>query len=202
MPRDKQYGHQKTSRTKGGQAKAWAVFGSIALWALGVCAWGTSRIAALAGYHADLGKPLFAAFDRAWYWPWKFLIWAEKYSHVPQVKQIVDKTYMVAVGVPMLAVLIYLACQQNLKGRDDLHGSAHWATPEEVEKTGLMADHGVYVGAWRNPKTKKLHYLRHNGPEHILCFAPTRSGKGVGLILPTLLGWAHSSIVLDIKAEN
>ena len=45
-------------------------------------------------------------------------------------------------------------------------------------------------------------YLRHNGPEHILVFAPTRSGKGVGLILPTLLAWEGSSIVLDIKGEN
>ena len=45
-------------------------------------------------------------------------------------------------------------------------------------------------------------YLRHNGPEHIMVFAPTRSGKGVGLILPTLLAWEGSSIVLDIKGEN
>lgn len=202
MPRNKQYGHRKTSRAKGGQAKAWAILASLAAWALALCAWGASRIAALSGYHSDLGRPLFEAFDRAWYWPWKFLTWAGEYSHFPQVKQIVDQTYMAGVGVPMLAVLIYLACQQSLKGRDDLHGSAHWATPEEVEKTGLMAGQGVYVGGWLNPKTKKLHYLRHNGPEHILCFAPTRSGKGVGLILPTLLGWAHSTIVLDIKGEN
>jgi len=35
-------------------------------------------------------------------------------------------------------------------------------------------------------------YLRHNGPEHVLAFAPTRSGKGVGLVIPTLLSWPHS----------
>ena len=45
-------------------------------------------------------------------------------------------------------------------------------------------------------------YLRHNGPEHILAFMPTRSGKGVGLILPTLLSWSESSVVFDIKGEN
>jgi len=44
--------------------------------------------------------------------------------------------------------------------------------------------------------------LRHNGPEHVLCFAPTRSGKGVGLVIPTLLTWPHSTIVHDIKGEN
>ena len=46
------------------------------------------------------------------------------------------------------------------------------------------------------------HYLRHDGPEHVLCFAPTRSGKGVGLVIPTLLTWPGSCIVHDIKGEN
>ena len=45
-------------------------------------------------------------------------------------------------------------------------------------------------------------YLRHDGPEHVLCFAPTRSGKGVGLVVPSLLTWAGSAIVHDIKGEN
>ena len=56
------------------------------------------------------------------------------------------------------------------------------------------------VGA--NPHGNRLHYLRHNGPEHILAFAPTRSGKGVGLVIPTLLAWSESAVVYDIKGEN
>ena len=36
----------------------------------------------------------------------------------------------------------------------------------------------------------------------MLCFAPTRSGKGVGLVVPTLLTWPGSCIVHDIKGEN
>jgi len=45
-------------------------------------------------------------------------------------------------------------------------------------------------------------YLRHAGPEHVLLVAPTRSGKGVGLVLPTLLSWTQSAIIHDIKGEN
>ena len=45
-------------------------------------------------------------------------------------------------------------------------------------------------------------YLRHDGPEHVMCFAPTRSGKGVGLVIPTLLSWPHSAVIHDIKGEN
>ena len=52
------------------------------------------------------------------------------------------------------------------------------------------------LGRWKHD------YLRHDGPEHVLCFAPTRSGKGVGLVVPTLLTWPGSAIVHDIKGEN
>jgi type IV secretory pathway TraG/TraD family ATPase VirD4 len=45
-------------------------------------------------------------------------------------------------------------------------------------------------------------YLRHEGPEHVLTFAPTRSGKGVGLVVPTLLSWPASAVIHDIKGEN
>src|ERR1700693_3832909 len=41
----------------------------------------------------------------------------------------------------------------------------------------------------------------HAGPEHVLCYAPTRSGKGVGLIVPTLLAWKQSVFVTDLKGE-
>src|SRR5512133_513931 len=47
----------------------------------------------------------------------------------------------------------------------------------------------------------RQHYLRHNGPEHVLCYAPTRSGKGVGLVVPTLLSWGSSAVITDLKGE-
>ena len=60
----------------------------------------------------------------------------------------------------------------------------------------FSGEDGVLLGRWRGD------YLRHDGPEHVLCFAPTRSGKGVGLVVPTLLTWPGSAIVHDIKGEN
>jgi type IV secretion system protein VirD4 len=76
------------------------------------------------------------------------------------------------------------------------YGSARWAVPSEVRAAGLTGPDGVVLGRFNRT------YLRHNGPEHILCFAPTRSGKGVGLVVPTLLTWPGSCIVHDIKGEN
>ena len=76
------------------------------------------------------------------------------------------------------------------------YGSARWAETREVREAGLLGHDGVLLGRWRDD------YLRHDGPEHVLCFAPTRSGKGVGLVVPTLLTWPGSAIVHDIKGEN
>jgi type IV secretion system protein VirD4 len=66
----------------------------------------------------------------------------------------------------------------------------------EIERAGLFRDAGVFLGKLQN------RYLRHDGPEHVMAFAPTRSGKGVGLVVPTLLGWTGSAVIHDIKGEN
>jgi type IV secretion system protein VirD4 len=76
------------------------------------------------------------------------------------------------------------------------YGSARWARAQEVRAAGLVGADGVMLGKLKG------RYLRHDGPEHVLCFAPTRSGKGVGLVVPTLLTWPGSVIVHDIKGEN
>ena len=76
------------------------------------------------------------------------------------------------------------------------YGSARWAETRDIRRAGLLACDGVLLGCWQNK------YLRHDGPEHVLCFAPTRSGKGVGLVVPTLLTWPGSAIVHDIKART
>ena len=99
------------------------------------------------------------------------------------------------------AVVAALRRAKTLGGPADTHGSARWARREDLEAAGLIGqDAGVYVGAWAEDGT--LHYLRHTGPQHVLAFAPSRSGKGVGLVLPTLLSWPGSCVVNDIKGEN
>ena len=45
------------------------------------------------------------------------------------------------------------------------------------------------------------HYLRDCGPGHVLVMAPTRSGKGVNTMVPTLLTWPHSALIHDFKGE-
>ncbi len=70
------------------------------------------------------------------------------------------------------------------------------ATSREIDRAGLTGETGVFLGSHRG------RYLRHDGPEHVMAFAPTRSGKGVGLVIPTLLSWTGSAVIHDIKGEN
>jgi len=104
----------------------------------------------------------------------------------------------------------FFGAKRARKARDkllksDAHGSAHWATKEEIIEAGLIpkapSPNTCYVGGWVDEKDR-LHYLQHSGPEHVIAFAPTRSGKGVGLVIPTLLAWQGSVLVHDIKGEN
>ena len=67
-----------------------------------------------------------------------------------------------------------------------------WADRAAISEAGLFADRGIMLGQAHG------RYLRHDGPEHVLMVAPTRSGKGVGLVVPTLLSWTGSAIIHDI----
>lgn len=178
------------------------------LWALAVSCWGTAHMAALLGFDPTLlGEPLLTIGSHVWYAPWKVYAWGEAFkdSYGP-VADLVNRAYALGVGLPCLVfgALVYLGSHAltSLKGRPDLHGSAHWATMEDIKRYGYLDGKGVYVGGVYDEKAKKQYFLRHDGPEHVLCFAPTRAGKGVGLIIPSLLVWEHSSVVLDIKGEN
>jgi len=76
------------------------------------------------------------------------------------------------------------------------YGSARWATFVEISRARLFAESGVFLGIFRDD------YLRHDGPEHVMAFAPTRSGKGVGLVVPTLLGWSGSVVATVLRART
>ena len=100
----------------------------------------------------------------------------------------------------MLYMIGPLACYLVYKNfsRMTSHGTAGWAKASDIKKAGLSAkETGFVVGG--NPFTHKL--MLHNGPEHILLVAPTRSGKGVCNMVPTGICWKHSIFFFDPKGE-
>jgi type IV secretion system protein VirD4 len=170
----------------------------------------TQVLAERFSYQRSLGIPLLTTKRFSIYEPFAWAVWLWRYgtSTDPMVRRaLMTGPLIVVTGA---AVTIGIVLSENLRrtrklsrNAEDLHGSARWATREEIVAMGLLdATQGVYVGGWVNPETKRLEYLRHNGPEHILAFAPTRSGKGVALVIPTLLAWNESAVIYDIKGEN
>jgi type IV secretion system protein VirD4 len=165
-------------------------------------------------YHAALGANLGHLYA-----PWKVLQWAGEWGnrHAPQFTLAGSVGMMVAAA----GLLLLFALKRHLldagRAQSTLHGSARWADRKDIAAAGLLprprslldrlrgqggaeGNTSVYVGAWLD-KHGRQHYLRHGGPEHVLCYAPTRSGKGVGLIVPTLLSWSESAVVTDLKGE-
>ncbi|MBJ7409375.1 MAG: type IV secretory system conjugative DNA transfer family protein [Phenylobacterium sp.] len=99
-----------------------------------------------------------------------------------------------AVGSGLFVTMLALAAV--LQVRRPLHGAARWAGEGELRKAGLRARRGLLLGRAGGA------YLRFGGSEHVLLYAPTRTGKGVGVVIPNLLDWPDSAVVLDIKREN
>jgi type IV secretion system protein VirD4 len=161
-------------------------------------------------YQDALGEPWLRVGRIGIYEPFAWISWVWRYGRSldPAIRNpLLLGAFLVVVGAFATGVLFFLLNLQHTrqlsKNTEDLHGSARWATKVDIEATGLLdARQGVYVGGWYDENARRLHYLRHNGPENVLAFAPTRSGKGVGLVIPTLLAWSESAIVYDIKGEN
>lgn len=157
----------------------------------------TQWVAFRLGFQPQLGAPLTALFGLPIYRPWQVFTWWYWYdAYAPRVFM-EGAAIAGAGGIAAIAVAILLSVLRAREASDvTTYGSARWAGPKDITAAGLFADDGVVLG--RLDKR----YLRHDGPEHVLCFAPTRSGKGVGLVIPSLLTWPGSAIVHDIKGEN
>jgi len=83
------------------------------------------------------------------------------------------------------------------KKKEKVHGDAKWANEGVIRKAKLRAKKGILLG-----RTGAKNYLIADDFQHILLFAPTGSGKGVGFVIPNLLFWEQSCICHDIKLEN
>ncbi len=150
------------------------------------------------GYQPQLGQPWFELWRGVpVYLPPAFFWWWYAYdAYAPRIF-IEGACIAASGGFISIAVAIGMSVWRAREAKNvATYGTARWATPREVRAARLLGPAGVVLGRFGRE------YLRHDGPEHVLCFAPTRSGKGVGLVVPTLLTWPASCIVHDIKGEN
>lgn len=107
----------------------------------------------------------------------------------------VQKWIYIASGIS-LAVLLSPVAFFFSPAKRSLFGDARFAKRSEIKKSGLLGEKGIIVGKYGNK------YLTFGGQQHAIISAPTRSGKGVGIVIPNLLNWPDSVVILDIKQEN
>ncbi|WP_417519318.1 type IV secretory system conjugative DNA transfer family protein [Marinobacter sp.] len=152
------------------------------------------------------------------YAPWSILGWANNWygTYPDEIMSAGSIGLVVAAGGLLCVAIAKVIASNSSKSNDYLHGSARWASKNDIQAAGLLprrrsgldvvrskekpTSTGVYVGGWEDDNGN-FFYLRHNGPEHVLTYAPTRSGKGVGLVVPTLLSWPQSCVITDLKGE-
>lgn len=133
------------------------------------------------------------------YWS-LFQYWMQYYDQLPQ--DFTTKLVGPTAGAATFSLLLLYFMRAPLmdfrpfKMIESVHGDAHWATDEEIKRAKLRAKKGILLG-----NTKKG-YLIADDFQHVLLFAPTGSGKGVGFVIPNLLFWQESCVCHDIKMEN
>lgn len=159
-------------------------------------------------YHPALG------FNIAhWYPFWGIVTWDFKWYHALETSLRLGETAgMFVIAVLFGCTILWKVNFSNEEKKSDIYGSSRFAEKKDIIDAGLLPQTKkdrnrkdmVICGGWIE-KTwwgkKKFHLLRHSGAEHILMVAPTRSGKGVSVVIPSLLTWRESLVVTDLKGE-
>lgn len=156
--------------------------------------WAASQyIASLYGYDPNLPGHIYGEV----FFPFSVNIWRGDAGLMKIIGLDVKKYSMIAW---IFYAIGGVCCYQVYRSMQRMtsHGTAGWAKKKDIIEAGLKSqESGFVVGI--NPFTKQL--MLHNGPEHILLVAPTRSGKGVCNMIPTGICWKHSIFFFDPKGE-
>lgn len=128
------------------------------------------------------------------------------------------KPFGIALGMSFGGGFLGLGVALRLRGSETpkvtgAFGTARWANRKELAKAGMLGERGIVLcqtadavltktpsRSWKLEKPGDL--IRYDGETHAILFAPTGSGKGIGVVLPTLLSWTSSVLVYDPKGEN
>lgn len=182
----------------------------------------TQYFASALEYQSGLGEAAWSFGTRKVYQPFAWWFWNLQWMNEGgPLGSYITRTQFIAIGgaLASVGIGIWMFYRRSMQTEipEDLHGSARWATLRDIERMKLISHtyvegkgrnrttvqfraSGFYIGAFDTPDGRKV--LRYNEPAHVLCFAPSRSGKGVGPVLCTLLSYPNSTATNDIKGEN
>ena len=148
------------------------------------------------GYPRALGRGWFELGAARVYAPWSILAWYGPYAgaYPPQF----DQATLLGVGVFLWPLLIVVGLTRRFVARPQTFGRAAWGGLAEARAAGLL--HGDQL-VGRVLGRLKGRLLTFTGPEHCIIVGASRSGKGAGHVVPTILSWPQSLFVYDRKGE-
>lgn len=154
--------------------------------------WASSFLADVFDHQPALGAPLFKLNDVRMYAPWKALEWSARWGEAyPRPFAI---AHLIILG-GFVAGCISVAMVMHRGIVMKPFGEGAWGGFDDAAESGLFAKSGAVLGKLDGE------ILCFDGPEHQLLIGASRSGKGRGHVVPTLLAWLGSALVLDIKGE-
>ncbi|MFN3463241.1 MAG: type IV secretory system conjugative DNA transfer family protein [Terricaulis sp.] len=163
--------------------------GAITIAAL-MCA--SSFIADAFDHQPALGEPLISFGANQFYAPWTIVEWSLRWSDdYPRPFAIAH--FIVLAGFLSGCIVVAVMLRRGKEMKPFAEGA--WSNFDEAAASGLFARSGAVLGKLDGE------ILCFDGPEHQLLIGASRSGKGRGHVVPTLLAWPHSALVLDIKGE-
>lgn len=152
----------------------------------------TQFIGSVFDHHPALGPRLVFDGGVAVYPPWSVIGWSAAYSEeFPRPFALAHAMIFTGCLAMLVPVLLVKKRSRPLKP----FGAAAWGTFEDARAAGLFAPSGTVLGKLGGE------ILCHDGPGHQLLIGASRAGKGRGHIVPTLLAWGGSALVLDVKGE-
>jgi type IV secretion system protein VirD4 len=162
---------------------------------LGIVAstWGpTYWLASRFGYHSALGGWMVHGVPL--YWPGQLLSWVGKWGQVYQ-SVFLQAGGAMLFGLTSSLLLARLGRSGGAASQPPEFGADTWGTLKDAKRAGLLDDKGVVLGKLDG------RLLTHHGSEPVLVSGATRSGKGRGTVVPTLLSHPESAFILDTKEE-
>lgn len=137
------------------------------------------------------------------------LKYQDTYGHIDKVAKAI-KGSILAGAVMWLVLNVVVFTALFSKPKRELHGSARFANDAEIRRAGFLPNDKERAKLQTKKPSKpsiligkhKNKFLEFFGNEFMFVAAPTRSGKGVAIVIPNLLHYPDSVMVLDVKNEN
>ena len=170
----------------------WAAMGAGSAISVTACIWASSFIADTFGHQPALGSPAISIGGARLYPPWRVFEWSARWSEA--LPRPFAAAQVIALGGFVLACIVAALIMRRDHAMKPFADGA-WGGFDDAIACGLFARAGAILGKLDGE------VLCFDGPEHQLLIGASRSGKGRGHVVPTLLAWPHSVLVLDIKGE-